>query len=88
MALSSTTSVGEIHLFADDVTFFSTDTNIESLIDYGLIDKMNLAMQEIYSWCQKYKLPIHPWKSEAIIMMETPFVGQTRPIALGQMLSM
>ena len=41
--LSSAVSVGEMYLFADGTTFFCTDTNIEHLID-----KMNLAMKEVY----------------------------------------
>ena len=65
-------------MFADDTTFFCTDTNIERLID-----KMNLAMKEVYLWCHKHKLTIHPGKSEAMIMMKRPFVGPFRPIMIG-----
>ena len=64
-------------LFTDDTNFFCTDTNIERLID-----KVNLAMKEVYLWCYKHKLKIHPGKSEAMIMMKRPFVGPVRPIMI------
>ena len=48
--LPSAVSAGEMYLFADNTTFFFTDTNIERLID-----KMNLATEEIHSWCHKRK---------------------------------
>ena len=76
--LPSAISEGEIQMFADDTTFFCTDTNIERLID-----KMNIAMNEVYLWCQKHKLTIHPGKSEAMIMMKRPLVGPIRPIMIG-----
>ena len=68
--LPSAIPEGEIQMFADDTTFFCTDTNIERLID-----KINIAMNEVYLWCQKHKLTIHPGKSEAMIMMKRPLVG-------------
>ena len=40
-------------------------------------------MKEVNLWCQKYKLTIHPSKSEAIIMMKRLFVGPIRPIMIG-----
>ena len=41
-------------------------------------------MAQVYDWCMKNKLTVHPGKSKAMIMMKTPFIGPLRPLKYGE----
>ena len=40
-------------------------------------------MAEVYDWCVKNKLTVHPGKSEAMILRRTPLIGPLRPLMYG-----
>ena len=61
--LPESTSEGELSLFADDTNVYCIGTDIEEVIDI-----LNRIMAEVYDWCVKNKLTVHPGKSEAMIL--------------------
>ena len=76
--LPESTSEGELSLFADDTNVYCIGTDIEEVID-----TLNRIMAEVYDWCVKNKLTVHPGKSEAMILRRTPFIGPLRLLMYG-----
>ena len=66
---------GELSLFADDTNVYCIGNNVEEVVDM-----LNKVMAQVYDWCMKNKLTVHPGKSEAMIMMKMPFTGPLRPL--------
>ena len=76
--LPESTSEGELSLFANDTNVYCIGTDIEEVID-----TLNRIMAEVYDWCVKNKLTVHPGKSEAMILRRIPFIGPLRPLMYG-----
>ena len=70
---------GELSLFADDTNVYCIGNNVEEVVDM-----LNKVMAQVYDWCMKNKLTVHPGKSEAMIMIKTPFTGPLRPLKYGE----
>ena len=73
--LPSAITSSEVHLFADDSTFYSIGTNIEEVID-----ALNETGKQIFAWCCKNKLTIHTGKSEVMLLTNRNFIGPLRPV--------
>ena len=65
-------------MYADDTTLFLIGTNVDEVVD-GL----NRALSDIYTWSRNNKLTIHSGKSEAMIISHRSFCGPLKPIKLG-----
>ena len=48
---------GELSLFADDTNVYFIRNNVE-----GVVDMLNKVMAQVYDWCMKNKLTVHPGK--------------------------
>ena len=65
-------------MFADDTTIYFIGTSADKAIA-----QLDLAMQELYSWCLANKLTPHPGKGEAILISRKSPTGPISPIFIG-----
>ena len=66
---------GYVHMYANDTTVFCVGDCVDSVCF-----KLQSAMEEIYAWCFKHRLTIHPEKSKALILNRGKFVGPLQPL--------
>ena len=69
---------GDLSMFADDTNVFCIGTSVEEVVD-----KLNIIMEQVHTWCTKNKLTVHPGKCEAMLLMKTPFIGPLQPLYYG-----
>ena len=55
---------GDLSVFADDTNVYCIGTSVEEVVD-----KLNLIMDKVYTWCMKNKLTVHPGKCAAMLLM-------------------
>ena len=67
------------YMYADDTTLFCIGGRVDEVIR-----SMNLALEELYNWCNANKLTPYPKKSEALIITRAPFVGPLHQVRLGK----
>ena len=70
-------SVGHVHLYADDTTFYYIDRNTEEVID-----ALNIIGRDVGRWCEKNKMTIHTDKSEVMLITKQDFIGPKRPVKI------
>ena len=70
---------GDVSLFADDTSAYCMGENVEEVVD-----TLNRIMEEVYLWCLRNKMSVHPGKSKAIIMRKAPFIEPLRPLHFGE----
>ena len=75
--LPSRISAATTYMYADDTTLFCIGGTVDEVIR-----SMNLALEELYNWCNANKLTPHPKKSEALIITRAPFVGPLHQVRL------
>ena len=69
--------IGEIHLYADDITAFVVcNTTDETVI------ALNIPAKEIADWCDENCLMIHTGKTEALIITDKCFIGPLNQIKI------
>ena len=69
---------GDLSMFADDTNVYCIRTSVEEVID-----KLNIIMEQVHTWCTKNKLTVHPGKCEAMLLMKTPFIGPLQLLYYG-----
>ena len=69
---------GDLSMFADDTNVYCIGTSVEEVVE-----KLNVIMEQVHTWCTKNKLTVHPGKFEAILLMKTPFIGLLQPLYYG-----
>ena len=69
---------GSVYMFADDTTIYCIGTSVDEAIV-----QLNLAKQELYSWCLTNKLTPHPGKSKAMLISRKSPMGPIPPIFIG-----
>ena len=76
--LPDCSSVGFIHLFADDTTIYYIAREIEEIVD-----SLNLILTDFKVWCDRNRLTVHTGKTEAMLISNHSFVGPLRPLMFG-----
>ena len=71
-------NAGDLSMFADDTNVYCIGTSVEEVVD-----KLNIIMEQVHTWCTKKKLTVHPGKCEAMLLMKTPFIGPLQPLYYG-----
>ena len=69
---------GDLSMFADDMNVYCIGTSVEEVVD-----KLNIIMEQVHTWCTENKLTVHPGKCEAMLLMKTPFIGPLQPLYYG-----
>ena len=69
---------GDLSMFADDMNVYCIGTSVQEVVD-----KLNIIMEHIHTWCTKNKLIVHLGKCEAMLLMKTPFIGPLQPLYYG-----
>ena len=69
---------GGLSMFADDTNVYCIGTSVEEVVD-----KLNIIMEQVHTWCTKNKLTVHPRKCEAMLLMKTSFIGPLQPLYYG-----
>ena len=70
---------------ADDLSMFADDTNVYCIGTSAeeVVDKLNIIMEQVHTWCVENKLTVHPGRCEAMLLMKTPFIGPLQPLNYG-----
>ena len=77
--LPDITSIGEIHLYADDVTAFVNGKSVDECVC-----KLNDLAKEIHYWCVTNKMTVNVDTTEAMIMKRKQFTRPLAPIKIGK----
>ena len=61
---SESVDAGDLSMFADDTNVYCIGTSVEEVVD-----KFNLILEQVHTWCKENKLTVHPRKCEAMLFM-------------------
>ena len=53
----------DLSMFADDTNVYCIGKSVEEVVD-----KLNLIMDKVHTWCMKNKLTVHPGKCTAMLL--------------------
>ena len=76
--LPDAVSAGKVQMYADDTTVYCIGTNMDSVTE-----SLNTILNQIYEWCQRNRLSLHPGKSEAMLISTTTPVGPLQLLKYG-----
>lgn len=69
---------GDVYLYADDTTLSVTGESIDEVFA-----ALNTMVENVLQWSMNNQLTIHPIKTEAMLIGNSPFIGPLPPLRFG-----
>lgn len=70
---------GKVYMYADDTSIYAIGNTVDE-ISMGL----QAILDQVQTWCLKNRLVVHERKSEAMILIISPFIGPMKPLRWGE----